>query len=409
MAQQDLVRKDGAASAAEMPADLAQGAYDYLGLERVVWGRPAAEAVAAEAERRGADRVFIVASRSLNTRTPVVERIRSALGPRHAGTFDGCREHTPRDTVIAAANAARAARPDLIVSVGGGTVIDTVKVVLVCLAHDVTTEEGLEPYRMRTEPDGTRIVPEIAPPPCRQIAVPTTLSAAEFSNLGGSVDPKRRIKDPFTAPEIGPATVILDPQACLYTPEHLWLSTGMRAVDHAVEGICSIAPAPLVDGCAQHGLRLFMEALPASKRDPADLKARLACQQAAWLAASGIVRTPYGASHGIGHALGAVTGMAHGDTSCIMLPAVMRWNLPQTEPQQRLIAAALGAPDRPAHESVAELVRRLGLPARLSENGVTRDHVPAIVDAAMQNMWVKTNPRPVRGRADVEEILELAW
>lgn len=388
---------------------VAQGAYDFLGLERVVWGQPAGEAVVAEAERRGAQRVFIVASRSLNTGTPVVERIRAALGARHVGTFDGCREHTPRDTVIAAAAAVRAAQPDLIVSVGGGTVIDTVKVMLVCLAEGVTTEAGMDAYFMRTGPDGSRILPPIAPPPFRQIAVPTTLSAAEFSNLGGSLDPQRRIKHPYTAPLIGPAAVILDPAACLYTPEKLWLSTGMRTVDHAVEGICSIAPAPLVDGCAQHGLRLFMQALPASRRDPADLQARLACQQAAWLSASGIVRTPYGASHGIGHALGAVTGMAHGFTSCIMLPAVMRWNLPATGPQQKLIAEALGAPDRPAHETVAKLVRSLGLPGRLSEAGVTREHVPAIVEAALQNMWVKTNPRPVRSAADVEEILELAW
>ncbi len=384
-----------------MPAD-SQGSYDFLNLERVIWGRPAAAAVRAEADLRGAQRVFIVASRSLNTTTPVVERIRAALGDLHVGTFDGCREHAPRDTVMAAIHAARAARPDLIVSAGGGTVIDTVKIVLIGLAHDVTTEEELAGYRMQA---GARI----APPPCRQIAVPTTLSAAEFSNLGGSLDPKRKTKDPFTGPQVGPAAVILDPEACLHTPETLWTSTGMRAVDHAVESLCSIAPAPLVDGCAQHALRLFRDGLPASRAAPQDLAGRLLCQQAAWLAATGIVRTPYGASHGIGHALGAVTGMAHGITSCVMLPAVMQWNLPETGPQQQLVAAAMGQPDRPAHESVAALVRQLGLPGRLSEAGVARDQMPKIVEVAMGNMWVKTNPRPVRSPADLEAILELAW
>ncbi|MFC3225844.1 iron-containing alcohol dehydrogenase [Marinibaculum pumilum] len=394
MSAQDTQEKQAAAVDA--------GAYDFLKLERVIWGQPAAEAVLAEAELRSAGRVFIVASHSLNTKTPVVQRIADALGSRHAGTFDGCREHAPRDTVVAAILAARAARPDLIVSVGGGTVIDTVKIVLIGLAHDVTTEEELSAYRMTA---GAKI----APPPCRQIAVPTTLSAAEFSNLGGSVDPKRGVKDPFTGPEVGPAAVILDPAACIYTPELLWTSTGIRAVDHAVEGLCSIRPAPLADGCTQHALRLFKEGLPASRDNPDDLEGRLLCQQAAWLAATGILRTPYGASHGIGHALGGVTGMAHGITSCVMLPAVMRWNLPATGPQQALIAAAMGEPEVPAHEQVAALVRRLGLPGRLSEAGVSRDQLPRIVEVALDNMWVKTNPRPIRQPSDVEEILELAW
>ena len=115
-----------------------------LPLERVVFGRPAAEAVVEETARIGAARVFMVASKSLARNTPVIRAIADALGSRYAGLFDGCVQHSPRASVIAAAQAVRAAAPDLILTVGGGTAIDTVKVLQICLAHGVETTEGLD-------------------------------------------------------------------------------------------------------------------------------------------------------------------------------------------------------------------------------------------------------------------------
>ena len=104
------------------------GSYAYLPLERVVFGRPAADAVVEEATRVGARRVFIVASKSLSTKTPVIRSIVDALGRFYAGLFDGCVQHSPRASVIEAARAVRTAAPDLILTIGGGTAIDTVKV-----------------------------------------------------------------------------------------------------------------------------------------------------------------------------------------------------------------------------------------------------------------------------------------
>jgi alcohol dehydrogenase class IV len=385
------------------------GAYDFLAQERIIWGKPAAEAAVSEADRLGARRVFLVASRSLNRNTPVVAAVRDALDARCVGTFDECREHTPRDTVIAAAEAARAARPDLIISLGGGTVIDTVKVMLVCLAQDVRDVDAMGEWHPRLNPDGSRFVPAIKPPPYRQIAVPTTLSAAEFSNIGGCTDPKRKVKDAFTAREIGALAVIMDPAATLYTPGDLWFSTGIRGVDHAVEGICSITPSAIVDGTSLHALRLFKDALPRTRHDPKDLDARLACQEAAWLSGLGIGRAQYGASHGIGHSLGAVTGIGHGHTSCIMLPAVLAWNRDHTRERQAWIAEAFGRRDGDAAAAVAELVEALGQPRRLRDAGVKREQFPDIAKGALGNMWVRTNPRPIKTVDDVLEILEMAW
>jgi alcohol dehydrogenase class IV len=382
------------------------GSYAYLPLERVVFGRPAAAAAVEEMARVGATRVFIVAAKSVARNTPVVSAIAEALGPRHyAGLFDGCVQHSPRESVIAAARAVRAAAPDLILTVGGGTAIDTVKVLQICLAYNVDSPEALDGLHATVTAEGKRHVPDIRPSPVRQIVVPTTLSGAEFSNLAGITDERIRQKHSFIGPDIGARSVILDPEATLYTPPWLWLSTGVRGVDHAVEALCSIEAHPYCDGLALHALRLFAQALPR----PDELAARLQCQQASWLAASSIARVNYGASHGIGHVLGAFADVPHGYTSCVMLPHVLRYNEGATAEKQQLIAQALGHPGMPASDAVAEFVAALKLPRTLRDVGVKREQLPKIAEAAMRNIWVRTNPQPIRSPDDVMQILEAAW
>jgi len=390
-------------------AGVAAGAHEFLAQDRVIWGKPAAQAVIEEADRRGAKRVFVVTGRTLNRRTDAIARIGAALGPRHVGTFDECVEHTPRASVIAAAQAARAAEPDLVLTVGGGTAIDTVKVMLIALAHGLTRPEQLDDFRLKANPDGTRHAPQIQPPPFRQVVVSTTLGAAEFSDFGGCTDPARQVKDGYAGKFIGAATVILDPAITVHTPAWLWLSTAVRGIDHAVEGICSVQPSPLIEATSLHALRLFGRALERTHADPADMAARLACLQAAWLAGFGILRVPYGASHGIGHSLGAVTGMSHGYTSCVMLPHVMRWNLERTAARQALIAEALGRRDGDAAAAVTALVGSLGLPTRLRDQKVGREQFETIARGAMENLWVRTNPRPVTSPADITGLLEAAY
>jgi len=378
------------------------GSYAYLPLERVVFGQPAAQAAADEAARIGARKVFVVSSKSLSRKTPAIAEIRRALGERDAGLFDECVAHTPWPSVIAAADAVREAKPDLILTVGGGTPIDTVKILQLVLAHGARVPEDLE--RLRA-PD----LKEAKTSPVRQVAIPTTLSGAEFSNLGGGTDVRTRIKHGFTGADIGPRSVILDPAITLHTPEWLWLSTGIRGVDHAAEALCSVDAHPYCDGLALHALRLFAEGLPRAKAAPEDLAARLRCQQASWLAASTIARVNYGASHGIGHQLGAVAEVPHGHTSCIMLPHVLRYNEPATQARQRLIAEALGQPGMSAGDAVAALVRALGLPATLRAAGVEREQLATIAAASLKTRWVLSNPQPIRSEADVMGLLEAAW
>ena len=389
--------------------EVRSGHYSYLPQDRVIFGRPAAEAVAEEAERLGARRVMVAASRSLAENAAVVRETVAALGARHAGTFTGCREHTPRETVIDAANAVREAGADLIVSMGGGTVIDTVKVLQLVLAADIRDAAGMDAVRLAVK-DGKAVLPDLASP-VRQIAVPTTLSGAEFSNLGAATDTSRGAKEPFMGRDVNPRAVILDPEATRATPEWLWLSTGIRAVDHAVETICGIDANAYCDGLSLHALRLLAAGLRRTKEAPEDMEARLACQQAAWMAASSIMRVQYGASHGIGHALGGVTGMAHGITSCVMLPHVMRHNLPVTGPQQASIAEAMGAPGGggAAADTVGALIADLGLPTTLRAAGVERGQLPKVAEIALANLWVRTNPRPFADAGEILALLEAAY
>jgi alcohol dehydrogenase class IV len=384
------------------------GTYEFLPQDRIIFGRPAPDAVIDTVERLGCRRILIVASKSLHRQTEVVTGIAAALGARCIGVFDECIEHVPRASVLALAKAVRGLEPDLIVTCGGGTPVDTVKVSLLALAAGIESEEGFDAIRISVAADGQRVVPAVKDPPLRQIIVPTTLSGAEFSNLGGCTDPVRKIKDLYTGRLIGGQVVILDPAATMHTPDRLWLSTGVRAVDHAVETICSRRPQPFTDATCIHALGLLQRSLPSNKADRADLEARLESQLAVWLATTGLGRVDWGASHGIGHQLGAVAGVPHGYCSCVMLPAVLRWNASVNAGRQAIVARALDADGEPA-TAVEKLISALGLPTRLRDVGVRRDQFAAIAAGAMHNLFVRSNPRPVRDPADVTEMLELAW
>ena len=385
------------------------GIFRFLKQDCVRFGVPAADALLAEVQQRQAKRIFVVTGRSLNRRTDAVTRALAHIQNQVVGLFDECVEHTPRDTVLALAARLRESRADLIISIGGGTVIDTVKVALVALAENLTELDDMNAWHQRMNPDGSRFVPAPRMPPCRQIAVPTTLSGAEFSDLGGCTDTRFGTKHGYTGDYIGAAAVILDPQITVHTPDRLWLSTGIRAVDHAVEALCSVNAQPLIDATSVRALALLSRSLKVYAQDPQNLAARLDAQLGSWLAATSIRRAEYGASHGMGHALGADAQVPHGITSCVLLPAVMRFNASVCAKQLGEVASAMGQPDKPAADQVEELISSLGLPTRLSHLGLDKSRLAVIAEKAMANPWVHTNPRKIDNAGVLLEILESAW
>ena len=374
-------------------------------MEDVIYGKPAAEAVAQTAERVGAQRVFLMVSGTLRRTTDEIAKVETALGGRCAGIFDGMPPHTPRSAVFEATQMAREAEADLIVTFGGGSLTDGGKAVQMCLANDISSVEGMDALRADKEAGITLCTPTKV----RQVSVPTTLSAGEFSALAGVTDERTKTKELFKHPSVVPQTVILDPAVTVHTPEWLWLSTGIRAVDHCVEGICSGEAHPFGDAQATKGLSLFSDGLPKVLRDPGDLDARLACQMGAWLSMAPIASgVPMGASHGIGYILGTLFDVPHGHTSCIMLPAVMAWNKPANPERQALISDIMGRPGEEAWKVLDAFIGGLGMPRSLKAVNIGADQFDKIAEGAMKTPWIPRNPRPIPSPAEVKEILALA-
>ena len=381
-----------------------QGRVVFGAMDEVVFGRPAAEAVVAQMDRLGASRAFLMVSGTLNRETDEIEKIRNSLGARCAATFDAMPPHTPREAVIAATEQARAAGADLIVTVGGGSITDGAKAVQICLANDVRTVDDIDRVRANKG-----VAPPMTAPSVRQISVPTTIAGGEFSALAGVTNQRTKVKEMLRHDLVMPRAVILDPAVTLHTPEWLWLSTGIRAVDHCVEGLCSREAHPYADAQALKGLSMLAQALPRVKADPKDLDARMDCQIGTWLSMGPLsMGIPMGASHGIGYVLGAEFGVPHGYTSCVMLPSVMRWNKSDNAERQALVSAAMGKPGEDAGDVLDHFIRDLGLPRSLQDVRIGPDQFDRIAQQAMATPWIPRNPRKIDGPAQVREILVLA-
>lgn len=380
------------------------GAHRFPNQDQVIYGRPAPEVVRELATAWGASRVLVTTTRSLAD--GLAATLAAALGDLCVGVFSEIGAHSPRAGVIAGAAAARAAGADLLVALGGGSVIDATKVMQLCLWAGLEATDQLGPYRAGRGAD--RVDVAALPAGVRMIAVPTTLSAAEFTPFAGVSDPARNVKEGYTHPMLAPRAVVLDPVMTLSTPPELWASTGMKAVDHAVEQLCHPVRAPYADALAAEGLKRLGRGLSATMGRPDDLDARLECQFGMWLAISGVGSgRSMGVSHAIGHTLGGSYGVPHGITSCVTLPAVLQWSASDAIAPQAQISALLGYPGAAA-SAVRELVAGLGLPTDLASVGVRPQDFQAIAEHTMHDAGVRHNPRPINGPQDIVEILELA-
>jgi maleylacetate reductase len=318
------------------------GTHTFLPTERVHFGAGCLEKIGEEAGAK--DRAFVVTGRTLYEKTDLVRRVEALLGGKHGGTFPGMGQHTPGSSVEEAVRRARGS--DLLVSVGGGSVVDGTKA--------VARELGYPTH----------------------VAVPTTLSGAEWAHRVGVTDEASGRKSGFADPRAVPQVVVLDPETTLFTPEKLWLSTGIRALDHAVEGLLYGGEHPVTDVTGAEGARRLLAYLPRSKEDPEDVDARGELQVAAWLAYFGPFNTPMGLSHALGRRIGASYGVPHGYTSCVTLAPsleVERSRVP--EERWRRLEEALGG--HPA-ERIAALVQELELPGRLRDVGVPEEDLEYI-------------------------------
>lgn len=400
-----------AASAALQP-----GQYEnWHQWHRVQHGDGCLASLASETKRLDIKRPFLITTRSLLP-TDLLARVKAACGAEIVGQFSESQPHTPRETVIKATWLARDARPDGLISFGGSTVVDTGKGVALAMAVGIENAAGFDAWtqevRRSKQLDG-KVLPHIA--------LPTTLSGAEYSRDIGITNEALRKKEIFRYDAVSPQSILLDPQLTTATPDRLWAATGVKVMSDAIEQLYSKSSHPVVRSLCLAAIRGFATYLPLSyDADPAmRLNARLHCQIAAWQSLFGMHNT--GTRVGIGaalrHQLGGMFRIPHGEATCVMLPHLVRYNFPAISDRYRALAEALQVgekndSDEQRLEAVVSLLQRmigqLGLPVRLEPLGVDRKDLPAMARHVMQESSLAFNPRSVTDEAEIVRILEAA-
>jgi alcohol dehydrogenase class IV len=394
------------------------GRFTLLPLDDVFYGPGSLANLADILENNGVRRAVLITGRTLARQTVLVDRVLAASRGRIAGVFSETVQHVHAGSVLRAADYARSLGADGVVSFGGGSPNDTAKAVVLALAERITDAGGFERMRTRFEYPATLEIPPIRGACVPLVAISTTLSGGECTHFVGITDERRKVKDLYIDKKLTAKAMILDAELTLDTPQWLWLSSGMRSVDHCIEAICSGNSHPFTDALAAHALHTLARSLRQCRAHPDDLAARTRAHVAAWMSVSGLANVTLGLSHGIGHQLGARCNVPHGQTSCVMMHAVMTWNKDHVGDKQRWIAGLMGvdtagmdaeAARKAGRDAVLQLVTDLDQPSRLRDVGVSRQDFPAIAADAIADMIVATNPRPVKSVAEVMEVLEMAY
>ena len=385
--------------------------FDMPRVRRVVQGAGALAQLGPQLDAADYRRALLVTGRTVGA-SALFARLVDDLGDRVVDVFSGVEAHNPVERVVELIGCAREVGADVIVAIGGGSPVDAAKLAALGVAEGIASTEELASFAVQFEYPSTLRVRPLSAAPLPVVAVPTTLSAAEWDGFAGSVDHERDTKDLTRYLELTPELVLLDPKLCAGTPRELWAQTGVRALDHAVETAYARNAHPYTTALANGALELLATNLPRSVADAEDLNAALNCQVAAWMSIIGVHNVSLGLSHAIGHQLGAL-GIPHGVTSCIMLPHVMRFLEPVTGAEQAAMATVLARAQGstevgPAADHVELLLGELGVPRRVSDYGIPREKMHVVAKAALGDMVVRESPRPV-DEAVVYELLEQGW
>lgn len=378
-------------------------------IEQIIWGPDALSALPDVVRRIGAERVFIITGRSVSRRTPIVTKLRELLGADCVGLYDEITEHAGLASVLAAGARAREADARCILAVGGGSAIDAGRVatVLVSAPPEMAAPTDLVKLRLITRLYKGAIIPFIT--------VPTTLSAAGSNQVSAVTDELTRIKDSVGSARLKPRATILDEVAAAHTPDDLWATTGIKAIDHCVEIICSPQCNPIAEALCGHAFRELMEWLPRSVGATRDEGSRARCLMAAAMTLSW-TNVRLGVSHALAHQIGARLRVPHGVTSCITLPAVMDWSLPRV--QDRLAEMARGTSFDVAAEAdtrsraravvaaVRELIAGLGWATELGAYRPTSEDLDAIARLAHRELSGAGSEEPEVTLAALRELLE---
>jgi len=348
--------------------------FQYANPNVIHWGAGIVrEKLDAELQRIHARRVLVVTTQSALFRLlPAIEELigdrlveRAVVG-----------QHAPVESLMDAVKKARLSQVDALVSLGGGSPIDGAKAVAFSLATGVDLRLPDAQARCKGLSLET-ILPHLA--------IPTTLSVAELSSSAGFSAVGSRAKVGVAASELKPAAVFYDAELAVQTPLPLWLTTGVRALDHAVETLLTPGDHPLPDAAALEGLRRLQRGLLAAHDRPDDLAARTEGQLGAWFSYLMPGPAASGLSHTLGKKIGSPYGIPHGVTSSLLLPHVLRYLAPSHPAAAARIAEVLGARD--AATGLEELLDKLEVPRHLAQWNLTDAQLAEAARAAAGNAY----------------------
>jgi len=376
---------------------------------RIVFGAGATARLPELLDDLEVERALVICGRTVAA-GPQLAAVRRHLADRCAGVYDGVKAHGGLSGLDAGAGQVRDSGADGLISVGGGSTIDSAK----CIALMVGTDGPLRNYSEQSGPPSP-IEVDLLP----HIAIPTTTgSSCEVMPGAGVRDEVRREKLTFYDRRLIPDIAVLDPEITVHTDPELTATSGATAIARSVEALYSLERQPISSALARHALELMAGALPRAVGSPSDLDARGATLIGSMLSGIAADNAPVSLVHAFGHAVTGRLGLQHGIAHAILLPPVASLCLPVIGGEQRMVAEALGvrrtedmSPDDAglrAHRALEALIDGLPIPGRLRDVGVRRDDLPELVDAAMADQMFGHCPRPFE-RAEVLDLAERMW
>lgn len=311
--------------------------------------------------------------------------------------YDIFSEVKPNPTVSnvkAGIDAFKRAQADILVAIGGGSSIDTAKAIGIVIANpdfsDIISLEGCAPTQNKSVPI---------------IVLPTTAgTAAETTINYVIIDEEKQKKMVCVDPNDIPAVAIIDAELMYSLPKGLTAATGMDALTHAIEGYITKGAWELSDMFEIEAIRMISRYLPMSVSDPKNPEGRNGMAVAQYVAGMAFSNVGLGLVHGMAHPLGALFDIPHGVANAVLLPTIMEFNMPYCITKYRHIAEAMGIDtssmnDNEAAQAACDAVKQLsqmvGIPATLTELGITDENIPALTRQALDDVCTPGNPRPV--------------
>lgn len=382
------------------------GFFQHLTPSKVVFSPAGLDRLGDEIDALGGRRVLLVCGTSVR-KSEAFELVRGALGARVVEVFDGVVPHSSPEVVDAGVETLRGTGADLVVSLGGGSAIDTAKGMILLHAEGGTLEE----HRVRFTPPDRIHYKNFTRPMLPHVAIPTTYSGSEVNAGAGIRVPGKHVKYVVSAVQLCPRLAYLAPSLTTGLPPDLTGGSGMNCLAHAIEALYSRNRQPIADALALGTIELLFEWLPRAVAEPSHLEARGRLLIASAMAGLALANAKVAVHHAMCHVIGARYGIHHGFANAVMLPHAMEFNRPAAgEPLARAACAMGWKPSAAAAiQAVSELATSIGAPRRLRDLGVPRDALRAMAEDAFLDRDVYYNPRRLEGPRDILAIYEAAW